>query len=130
MRVGERGEPVDGVPDDPGVRVQEQEVVARCDSHPGVVPATHADVRLLDHPGLREPLPDELERAVRRAVVDDDRLVAPDALEAALEPRQPVQRDDDDGDGTHTRRVRTQAGRRLRQSRISPPGRDVAIVTA
>ena len=43
-----------------------------------------------------EPLPDERDRAVARAVVDDDDLRAAHALEALLDPRQGVVRDDDD----------------------------------
>ena len=63
---------------------------------PRFQPAAEPEVLLLDEPDRRKLLAHERDRPVRRAVVDDDRLVARDALEALLEPRQRVVRDDDD----------------------------------
>ena len=67
-----------------------------------------------------EALAHELERPVGRAVVDHDRLVAAHRLEAPLDPRQPVVRDDDDRDVSHRARAR---GRRTpSQQMIRKPG--------
>ena len=96
MRLRELHEPLDRVADDPRVRVQEQEVVARRRAHSGVVAGAEAAVLLLDH--QRAVAARDLDRRVRRAVVDHDRLEAHDALERALEPRQRVVADYDDGD--------------------------------
>src|SRR5213079_200539 len=54
-------------------------------------------VLLLDQARFRESLAYERHGPVARAVVDDDRLAAAHALEAALDPRQPVVGHDDRG---------------------------------
>ena len=105
MRVGERDELVEPVADDPGVGVEQEEVAAVGGAHAGVVAAAHAAVLLLDHAHLGEPLAHELERAVGRAVVDDDHVAPAHGLEALLDPRQRVPRDDDDRDVSHCARA-------------------------
>ena len=120
--VGEPRQLRDAVAGDPGIRVQQQEVAAGGEPHPGVVAAAHADVLLLDHARFREPPPDDLQRLVGRAVVDHDRLVTAHALEAALDPLRRVEGDDDDGDVRHRAGGEGRAGRRG----SSPRGRSRA----
>jgi hypothetical protein len=91
-------EPLDRVADHPRVRVEQEGVAPACDTHAGVVARPHAAVLLLEQPHAREAVAHEPERAVRRAVVDDDHLPARDRVEAALEPGKRVEGDDDDGD--------------------------------
>ena len=132
MRVGERDEPLEPVADDPGVRVEQEEVAAVGRAHAGVVAAAHAAVLLLDHAHVREALAHELERAVGRAVVDDDRLVAAHRLEALLEPRQRVPRHDDDRRRQARRRIgHRRAGRRRspRGSIASPGSASTSVIT-
>jgi hypothetical protein len=92
-----------GVPDQaaerplgqPGIRVQDQEIASGRDRHAGIPPGCEPEVPLLDHPCCRKAFPDHFHRAVVRAVVDDDRLLVADALEALLDPGQGVVGDDD-----------------------------------
>ena len=88
MLVGEGDQLLDRVAGHPGVGVEQEEVAAPRDAHAGVVARAHAQVVLLDEPRVRKALAHELAAPVGRAVVDHDRLVAGDGLEAALEPGQ------------------------------------------
>ena len=97
VRLAELDQPVDRVADYPGVSVQDQEPAAARFAHPAVPAGREAPILLLDEPRFREAIANELERPVRRAVVDDDGLVAAHALETALHVRQRVQRHHDDG---------------------------------
>ena len=114
-----------GVPDEaseraigqPCIRVQDQEVAAGRDRHAGVPAGREPEVLLLDHPSLGKELPDDLDGAVVRAVVDDHGLLAANALEALLDPRQRVVGDDDGarvrhGSASHRRALPPRAGSR------------------
>ena len=115
-------ETLQAVRDDPGIGVEEEEVATAGRAHAGVVAAAHPTVLLLDHAHLRKPFPHELERAVARAVVDHDHLLAAHGLEALLQPRQRVPGDDDDRCVSHCAREPAPAGRRRspRGSRRGP----------
>jgi len=86
MLIRKPGELLGAVADQPGIRVEQQEVAAGGKPHPSVVAAAHAEVLLLDHVCLGKPSPNELNRPVGRPVVDHDRFVIANALEAALDP--------------------------------------------
>ena len=127
--VGEGDEPAQRALGQPRVRVQDQEVAARRLLDPTVPAGGQADVLLLDHARVRELLADDVGAAVAGAVVDDDDLLAAHALEAALDPRQRVVGDDDDGRVRHTgaRHARRPAARaappRAGSGRRAPPSR-------
>ena len=103
MLLGVREQRLDGVAGDPRVGVQEQDEAARGGLDAAVPAGGETEIRLLHEPHVGKPLADELDRAVRRPVVDDDRLVLGDAVQAALEPWERVVRHDDD----RNRRVRS-----------------------
>ena len=94
MAVGRGDECVECVLDEPGVGVEEQDVLRCRRPDPGVPAGRDAAVLALDDAHAGEPLPDEVDGAVGRAVVDDDRLDAGDAPEALGDPGQRVIRDD------------------------------------
>ena len=75
---------------------REEDVPALGLPDPQVPAGPEPAVLRLDDAHLREPLADEGDGAVARAVVDDDDLLAPDAREAVLDPGQRVVGDDDD----------------------------------
>src|SRR5262249_4688059 len=97
MFVGERRELPYGVPARPGVRVQEQAVPPGSETHPGVVAAAHSGVLLFDQARVGKTAPHDLERLVAGAVVDDDRLMVANALEAAFDPLRRIECDHNDG---------------------------------
>ena len=101
VRLGEAHQCVQRAGGEPRVRVQEQVPAPRRGPHAGVVAGSEALVLLLDHDGLGEALANEVERAVRGAVVDDDELRSRDALQSLLHPGQGVVRHDDRGDLRH-----------------------------
>ena len=95
MRVGVPDEAPERPLGHPGVGVQDQEVAARRDRHARVPAGGEPQVLLLDHPRVGKELANDVDRAVAGAVVDDDRLLAADAVEALLDPGQRVVGDDD-----------------------------------
>ena len=97
MRVGELGEPFDRVAERPGVGVEDEDVRSGCLADAAIPARSEPAVLLLDQPNGGKPVTHERDRPVRRAVVHDNGLVARDALEALLEPRQRVVRNDRDG---------------------------------
>src|SRR5439155_27361498 len=97
MLVREPRQLLDTVAHHPGVRVEQQEVAAGGEPHPGVVAAAHTDVLLLDHARFGEARANDLDGPGRRTVVYDDRLVAAHALESAVDPGLGVEGDDDGG---------------------------------
>ena len=97
MLVGKRSELFYRVPDRPRIRVEQQEIAPRGEAHPRVVAAAHPAVLLFDHARVGKAAPHDLQRLVLRPVVDDDRLVASDALEATLDPLRRIESYDYDG---------------------------------
>ena len=94
------------VAEEPGVCVQDEHVLAGGLRDASVPARRESPVLRLDERDGGEPLADELDRAVARAVVDDDRLEGGDALEALLEPGQRVVGDDDAGEPTRVSHAR------------------------
>src|SRR5512132_4634180 len=97
MLVGKLGESLDRVAERPGVGVEDEDVRAGRLADAAVPARSKPAVLLLNHPNGRKLVTHERDRPVSRAVVDYDGLVARDALEALLDPRQRVVRDDGDG---------------------------------
>ena len=108
-----------GVIDEPCVRVEDQDVLAARLGDAEVPAGREPAVLRLDDPHRGEPLADERDRPVARAVVDDDRVERRDALEALLDPRQRVVGDDDAGEAPRVSHAPREPGR----PRRAPPPR-------
>ena len=73
--LGERDQRLDALADDPRVGVQQQDEVPRRRFDAATPACGEPEVRPARRAARPEPLADELDRAVGRPVVDDDRLV-------------------------------------------------------
>src|ERR1051325_2531511 len=122
MLVGERDEPGERAVVEPCVRVQQQDVAPGRLRDAPVPAGGEPAIRLLDDLPRGNALADERDSPVARLVVDDDGLGPGHALEASLEPRQRVVRDD------HHRRV-AHLRRSASTATIAAPGSASAIVT-
>ena len=101
FRLASWDEAIARIADEPGVRVEDEDVRRGSLPDPPVPAGGEPEVLLLDDAYLRKALAHEVERAVRRAVVDDDRLHSGDTLERPLDVGQPVVGDDDGGEVRH-----------------------------
>jgi hypothetical protein len=97
-RVRERDDPVDRARDEPCVRVEEECIRARRLAETEVPAGAQATILGLDDPHVRIPLAHEGDRAVTRAVVDDDGLHSHERVEALLDPGERVVGHDDGRD--------------------------------
>src|SRR5581483_2760467 len=103
----------------PGVGVEQEDVATGRVRDARVPTEREPAVLLLDDGDLGKAVAHERDRAVGRAVIDDDRLVALHTLERALHPRHCVVRHHDDGDVVHR-------ARRASTATIPAPGSAIA----
>ena len=119
--LGEGDEPLERAGREPRVRVQDQRVRLGEGRHAGIPAGGEAEVLLLDQLHVGEAGPDEVDRAVGRAVVDDDGLDTAHALEALLQPGQRVVGDDDNAGLRHASRSAVRGGPPTTGSRRRAP---------
>ena len=95
------------------VCIQDQQITRRAQScDPAVPTRSETPVFGVEQRDLGEPLPNELRSAVLRAVIDNDGVVSAHAVQAALDERKPVERDDDHPDFSRHARL-ADSGQRL-----------------
>ena len=110
-RVREGTEPLERALRQPGVGIEEQHVRARGLADPEVPARAEPAVLELHHTHVGKARPHERDGAVARAVVDDHRVGTAKRVQAVLDPRQRVVRDDDGCYG-RIRHARLPAARR------------------